>query len=268
MTNRLESRLAAMRAEGRRAVAPFVTAGDGGSEVTLAVLRALDREGVACVELGLPFSDPIADGPVLQAASQRSLAAGTTFASTLEVLRAFRAESDLPVALMGYVNPFLRRGLEASMAAIADAGGDAVLVADLPYDEGGELAAACADTDLCPIFFAAPTSDDERIRAAARASRGFLYAIGRTGVTGRVTDLDDDTQSFLERVRRCAGELPVAVGFGIATAEQVAAATRHADLAVVGSALVERLHREGGGDPAAAGEVARTAIAELIGGLP
>jgi len=256
--NRLESKLRALRAEGRHGVSPFLTAGDG---PTLEILRALDREGVACVELGLPFSDPIADGPVLQAASRRALAAGTTFESTLDTLRAFRAESELPVALMGYANPLVRRGFGAAVRAIAEAGGDAVLVADLPPEEAGELVSACDAVDVCPIFFAAPTSPDERIAAAAAASRGFLYTVGRVGVTGRPTELDEDTQAFLERTRQLAGELPLAVGFGIATPEHVRAACRHADVAIVGSAFVERLHREG---PGAAGEM----LDELIGGLP
>lgn len=256
--NRLAARLAALRAEGRRGVSPFVTAGDG---PTLDILRALDRDGVACVELGVPFSDPIADGPVLQAASQRALEAGTTFESVLEILRAFRAESELPVALMGYANPLVRRGFAHAVRAIAEAGGDALLVADLPPEEAGELLEACTASDVCPIFFAAPTSSDERIAAAAAASRGFLYAVGRVGVTGRPTELDHDTQAFLERARRLAGDLPLAVGFGIATPEHVTAACRHADVAIVGSAFVDRLHREGAG-------AAATMIEELIGGLP
>ena len=268
MTNRLEQRTAELRSADRRGLAPFVTAGDGGPETTVAVLRALDRAGVACVELGLPFSDPIADGPVLQAASERALTAGTNFEVALQILRELRSTSDLPVALMSYANPLLRRGLERACRDLAQAGADALLVADLPFDEGDELVRAARAAGLSPIFFAAPTSPDERIARAAGMSRGFLYAIGRTGVTGRPTELDGTSRAFLERVRRAAGELPVALGFGIASPAQVRAASREADLVVVGSALVERVHREAGGDPAAAARAAGDFVRELIGGLP
>jgi len=275
--NRLERRLARLRAEGQRGLAPYVTAGDGGLETTLAVLRAIEQAGATCVELGIPFSDPIADGPLLQASAQRALQAGTTFERTLEMLSRLRlgsdgrAPSELPVALMGYANTFLRRSARGAARAIAEAGGDALLVADLPVEEGAELASAALEAGLCPIFFAAPTTSDERIVRAARASRGFLYAIGRTGVTGRSTALDPAVLAFLERVRRLAGELPVAVGFGLSTREQVRAVTRHAELAIVGSALVERVHLAGESDPsrrpALAAEAAGAYVAELMEGV-
>lgn len=255
--NRLVARLARMRAANERGVSPYVTAGDGGAETTLAVLRALDAAGATCVELGLPFSDPIADGPTLQAAAQRALEAGTTFEGVLAIVRELREGSDgappseLPIALMGYANPFVRRGFDAATRALKDAGGDALLVADMPAEEGEEMARAANDADLCPIFFAAPTSPDERIALAARRSRGFLYAIGRVGVTGRATDMGADTVAFLERARRIAGDLPVAVGFGIAGPDAVRVATGHADLAIVGSALVQHLHEAAGSAPEA-----------------
>lgn len=283
--NRLERRLAERRQRLERSLAPYVTAGDGGLETTLSILRALSRvRGVACIELGLPFSDPIADGPVLQAANERALAAGTTFPKVLECLARFRAESELPVAVMSYANPLVRRGWKDACRAIAEAGGDGLLVADLPVEEGDEMSRAALAEGLCPIFFVAPTTSEARIRRAAAASRGFVYAIGRFGVTGWPTALDLGTvtpsnpvpvldgagERFLQEVRECAGSLPVAVGFGISTAGHVTAATRSADIAIVGSALVQRAHEafESSGErPEAAGEAAQAFAQELCRGL-
>lgn len=256
---------------GVRGLAPYVTAGDGGLAATLAVLRALATvRGVACVELGLPFSDPIADGPVLQAAHERALAARTTLGGILECLREFRAESALPVVVMTYANPLVRRGWKESCRAIADAGADGVLVADLPVEEGADMAAAAEEAGLCPIFFVAPTTSDERMRRAISSSRGFVYAIGRFGVTGTGARLDGAAEGFLRRVRSAAGELPVAVGFGISTSRDVAAVTRVADVAIVGSALVQRVHEafeRGGRRPEAAADAAREFALELCRGL-
>jgi len=263
--NRLESKLASLRSRGARGLAPYVTAGDGGLETTLAVLRAIDEAGAACVELGFPFSDPIADGPVLQAAADRALAAGTTFGGVLETLARFRAESELPIVVMTYANPLLVRGWRASASAIAEAGGDGLIVADLPVEEGEEAASAALAAGLAPVFFVSPTTSDARVDRAVAASRGFVYAIGRFGVTGAVTELDGRAQEFLERVRRRAGDLPVAVGFGISSARSVAAALVHADLAIVGSALVERIHAAG---PRAAAAAARDFVLELRKGVP
>jgi len=267
MSARLERRLAELRASGVRGVLPYVTAGAGGLETTLEVLRALERGGAAGIELGLPFSDPIADGPSLQAAAQRALEAGTTLDGVLDTVRRFRAESDLPLVLMTYANPLVRRGLGRACAMLADAGLDGVLVVDLPVEESPPLLAAAEAAELAPVFFASPTSDDDRIRAAVRASRGYLYAIGRLGVTGRRTELDGATLAFLRRVRTLAGDLPVAAGFGIATAEQVRAVTAEADLAIVGTALVERIHRAAGArgrpDPVAAARAAEEFLRSL-----
>lgn len=263
-------RLAEMRERGERGLAPFVTAGDGGLETTLVVLRALDRAGAACVELGLPFSDPIADGPVLQTAADRALASGTTFERVLAMLAEFRKESSMPVAIMSYANPLLRRGWTASARAIAKAGGDALLVADLPVEEGDSMRAAAIDAGLAPIFFVSPTTSPERMSRAIESSRGFVYAIGRFGVTGARTSLDSAAQSFLARVRERSNGLPVAVGFGIATAADVRAAVEHADLAIVGSALVQRIHEAlvgPGGSPVVAAQAAEDFVRELMKGI-
>jgi tryptophan synthase alpha chain len=275
---RLEHRLGALRASRRKGLAPYVTAGDGGTRTTLAVLRALDKAGCACVELGVPFSDPIADGPVLQAAAGRALAAGATLDAVLDIVRELRAgsddapPSDLPVVLFSYANPLLRRGWSATARLAADAGADGWLVPDLPLEEADAMRRASADAGLAPIFFVAPTTSDERARAAARASRGFLYAIGRFGVTGATTGVDERALAFLARARALC-PIPLAVGFGLRDPEQVRAVLAHADLAIVGSALVQHVHERTRdlADPAlradAAARAAREACARLLPAL-
>ncbi len=271
--NRLVERLSAWKRAGRRGVAPFLTAGDGGLERTLAALRAIDGAGAVCAELGLPFSDPIADGPLLQAAADRALAAGTTFQGVCSLLRALRAgdrdhaPSTLPVAIMSYLNPLLVRGLDTSARELAEAGADAWLVPDVPLEESDDLRAAADAAGLATVLFVSPTTDARRLERAARASQGFLYAIGRYGVTGTSTDLDPAAQEFLARARAAAGDLPLAVGFGIASAESVRAAVRHADIAIVGSALVEHVHRAGG-DARHAADAAGRFVRSLQEGLP
>ncbi len=274
---RLEDRLQAMRAEGRRGLAPYLTAGDGGLETTLAALRALEAAGCACVELGVPFSDPVADGPVLQEAAGRALEAGTDLDGILSMLREYRSGSrghppgEMPVAVMSYANPLLRRGWMEACHALAEAGADAVLVADLPVEEGGPLREAALEAGLAPVFFISPTTSERRGRAAAEASRGFLYLIGRTGVTGSATHFDETTRAFLARVRGWTG-LPLAVGFGIRDPEGMREALAHADLAIVGTALVQRMHEAARAEPGAFVEAAAAAAGafarELLEALP
>jgi tryptophan synthase alpha chain len=276
--NRLVTRLDALVRSERRALAPYVTAGDGGVSRSVAVLRALDGAGAACVELGIPFSDPIADGPVLQAAADRALAQDTGFAQVLEILRRLRAgerdaaPSALPVVVMSYLNPLLRQGLDRALAELAHAGADAILVADVPIEEAADLESAARGAELAPIFFVSPTTSPERAARACRASRGYVYAIGRVGVTGAGANLGDEAQEFLQRTKRAAGSLPLAVGFGIASAFDVRAATRHADLAIVGSALVSAIHaaapEPGREHDARAAAAAAGFLRELSKGLP
>jgi tryptophan synthase alpha chain len=278
LDNRLEARLSGLAREKRRALAPYVTAGDGGIARTLAVLRALDAGGAACVELGIPFSDPIADGPVLQASADRALSAGASFARVLELVRALRAgdrdapPSELPVVAMSYLNPLLRRGVARSLDELARAGADAILVADLPVEEADELRDAARGTRLAPIFFVSPTTTPERVARACAASRGYVYAIGRIGVTGAGVRFDAQTQSFLRRTKEAAGELPLAVGFGIASGSDVREATRHADIAIVGSAIVAAIHasapERGVEHDRTAAQAATVFLRELSKGLP
>lgn len=273
--NRLEQVTSALASAGECGVAPYVTAGDGGLDRTLAVLHALEDAGAACVELGVPFSDPIADGPVLQAAAQRALDAGTTLDGILDLIRRYRdAGGALPILAFSYANPLFKRGASAVTRALRDAGADGLLVPDLPVEEGSELREAALAAGLAPIFFVTPTTSDERARRAAEASRGFLYVIGRTGITGASTELGAETQRFLARVQALAN-LPLGVGFGLHSPEQVAAVARHASLAIVGSALVAHIHAaaEGAADGAqdpdtAAARAAHEFVTNLRTGIP
>ena len=253
--NRLEQAVAELSAEGRCGLAPYVTAGDGGLDLTLDVLHALEAAGASCAELGVPFSDPIADGPVLQAAAQRALDAGTTVDGVLDLVRRFRAAGGtLPLLFFTYSNPLFVRGLDGAARELADAGADGLLVPDLPVEEMGPWSEAATAAGLAPVGFVTPTTSDARIDRAAQASRGFVYVIGRTGITGARTELGDaTTQEFLARVA-ARSTLPLGVGFGIRGADQVAAVAPHAALAIVGSALVQHLFeaREAGLDPAEA----------------
>ena len=256
--NRLEAAVAELVDRGACGLAPYVTAGDGGLSRTLDVLHALEEAGAACVELGVPFSDPIADGPILQAAAQRSLEAGTSVDGILDLVARFRAAGGgLPILLFSYSNPLFVRGIAGAAQELAAAGADGLLVPDLPVEEMGPWSEAAVAAGLAPVGFVTPTTTEARVLRAAEASRGFVYVIGRTGITGARTDLADAaTQSFLARVKQ-ASRLPLGVGFGIHSADQVAAITPHATLAIVGSALVQHLHEavEAGGDvPAAAGD--------------
>ncbi|MCH2100488.1 MAG: tryptophan synthase subunit alpha [Planctomycetes bacterium] len=256
-----------LRAEGRRGLSPYVTAGDGGMGRTLQLLHALERAGAHCCELGVPFSDPIADGPVLQAAADRALAAGTDVDGIFSMVRRFREEGgNLPIAMMSYCNPLGRRGWPEACAEAADVGVDALILPDLPVEEGGPVRAAADAVNLCTIFFAAPTSSEERIRRAVEASRGFLYVVGRTGVTGVGTTFDDSAQSFLQRVSELAIDLPVAVGFGISSAADVSAAKTHADIVIVGTALVRHINKAGAEDSAAVA-AAESFVRDLMTGL-
>lgn len=253
--NRLEATIAALVDQDACGIAPYVTAGDGGLERTLDVLHGLEQAGASCVELGVPFSDPIADGPILQAAAQRSLEAGTSVDGILDLISRFRsAGGSLPILLFSYSNPLFVRGLEGATRELADAGADGLLVPDLPVEELEPWSAAAVATGLAPIGFVTPTTSPARVVRAAQASRGFVYVIGRTGITGARTNLaDETTQAFLARTR-ATSTLPLGVGFGIHSSDQVAAIAPHATLAIVGSALVRHLHEvaEGGGDPAEA----------------
>jgi tryptophan synthase alpha chain len=244
---RIAARLAQCKAEGRPAFVAFVTAGDPSLDRTLSAALELEAAGVDVLELGVPFSDPLADGPVIQRSSERALARGVTLARVLDVVREIRTKSQLPLVLFSYLNPLLQRGLERVAAEAAKAGVDGVLVTDLPPEEGAAWIAAARAAELDTIFLASPTSPDDRLRRVAEASRGFVYAISRTGVTGERQALSDDARPLVARLRALT-RVPVALGFGISTPEQVKQAAAAADAVVVGSALVRFLEEHPQGD--------------------
>lgn len=240
MTTRLADAFANMRSRQRGGLVAYVTAGDPDKARSARVLDAVARGGADLIEVGVPFSDPLADGPVIQRASERALAAGMTLRGSLDLVREFRARHQTPIVLFTYANPVMRMDPTAFAAAARDAGVDGVLILDYPVEEAEPLRAPLVAAGLDPIFLISPTTTDERIRRSAELGCGFLYVISRLGVTGTRDTLARDVAPLLARVRAQAS-LPVAVGFGISRPEHVAEACRHADAAVVGSALVQEI---------------------------
>jgi tryptophan synthase alpha chain len=247
--SRIGRRFAQLRAEGRKGFLAFVTAGDPSLERTVEVALELERGGADVLELGVPFSDPLADGPVIQRASERALRRGVRLSGVIEAARQIRQRSELPLVLFSYLNPLLRYGLDRLAGDAREAGLDGVLVSDLPPEEAGEWLAVARERDLDTVFLVAPTSPDERLRSIAEVSRGFVYAVSRTGVTGEKDALSDDARPLVSRLKALTQE-PVALGFGISTPEQVRAAAAVADGVVVGSALVRFLEEHPDGDVA------------------
>lgn len=238
MLSRLDSALARARNEGRTAVVPYVTVGFPSVEDTLAIVPAIERAGADAIELGVPYSDPLADGPTVQAASYRALTGGVNSHVCIEAARSLRSAGvTVPLLFMGYYNPILHYGITAYAADCAEAGVDALIVPDLPPDEAGELREALAERGLGIVSLLAPTSTEERIVLGCEQARGFVYCVSVTGVTGARRDLPDDLPEFVARVRRHT-ELPVAVGFGIAERKHVERVGEVADVAIVGSALI------------------------------
>jgi tryptophan synthase alpha chain len=233
------------RLEGRAALIAYLTAGDPTGDATVALARALERAGADILELGVPFSDPIADGPVLQRAAGRALRSGTTLTGVFEIGRRIRSETGLALVLFTYLNPLLRAGIGRAAGAARDAGFDGALVTDLPPEEAGEYREALRSAGLDTVFLVSPTSTSSRMSAAARLSSGFLYVVSRPGTTGARRDLPADLPETIRRARRAARSLPIAVGFGIATPPVAATAARLADGVVVGSALVRAAEEAG-----------------------
>jgi tryptophan synthase alpha chain len=248
--SRIADTFAALRREGRAGLVTYVTAGDPDLDRSAAVLRALARGGADVIEVGVPFSDPLADGPVIQRATERALRAGATLPRVLDLVAAERGAIAAPIVLFTYANPVVRLGLDAFAARARAAGVDGVLVLDLPLEEAAPLRNALTDAGLDTIFLLSPTTTPERMAVAGRLGTGFLYVISRLGVTGARDRLADGVQDLVARVRAHAS-LPVALGFGLSRPEHVAAAGAVADAAVVGSALVEQVAR--GGDAEALG---------------
>ncbi len=240
----LAGAFAACRAQGRAALIPYVTAGHPSPADTPALLRMLAEEGADVIELGVPFSDPLADGPTIQRSSFQAIEQGVDLRWTLERLAEFRATHDTPVVIFTYLNPILRHGVARFLADAAEAGAQGVLVTDLPVGSDPELEAAFAASPLDLIRLIAPTTLPARVKVIAAAARGFVYYVSRTGVTGAQMSLAAGLAAEVDAVR-AATTVPVAVGFGISTPEQAAVVAANADGVVVGSALVDLLGRAG-----------------------
>jgi tryptophan synthase alpha chain len=246
-----QSRLAAtfsrLRAGKTPGLVTYTTAGDPDLPRTAGILRALDRAGADVLEIGVPFSDPLADGPVIQRATERALASGTTLTGVLDLLERVRPEVRAPFVIFSYANPILRMGAERFADRAAAAGVDGVLVLDLPIEEADGFRDMLAARRIDTILLLSPTTTDERLRKAASLGSGFLYAISRLGVTGARDRLADGAQEMVQRIRRVS-DLPVALGFGISKPEHVREVGRWADAAVVGSALVSVIAEAGASD--------------------
>jgi tryptophan synthase alpha chain len=240
-TARIDARFAALKTEGRAAFVAYVMAGDPDADTAFEILKGLPAAGADIIELGFPFSDPMAEGPPVQRAALRGLASGMTLKGTLELVRRFRAQDDAtPIVLMGYLNPILSAGFDAFARDAGGAGVDGLIVVDCPPEEADPLADALDANGISLIRLATPTTDDVRLPTVIRRTSGFVYYVSVAGVTG-VKEADADAVApAVERVRKASG-LPVAVGFGIRTPERAAAVARVADAVVVGSALVDEI---------------------------
>ena len=246
--SRIAARFASLRRESRTGLITYVTAGDPSLPLSAEILVALDRAGADVIEVGVPFSDPLADGPVIQRATERALAAGSCLRESLAIVERTRSSIAAPVVMFSYANPLLRMGLDAFARRAAAAGVDGVLALDLPIEEAGEFRETLASQGLDTIFLLSPTTTDARIRMAASLGRGFLYGISRLGVTGARDRVADGAEALVRRIRTQT-TLPIALGFGISRPEHVAEVGAYADAAVVGSALVSLIaeHRSSPG---------------------
>ncbi len=226
-----------LRQQNTRALIAYITAGDPSPDRTVELVRALERGGADIIELGVPFSDPIADGPVIQKAGERALHAGMTLAKVLDILKELRAYSEIPVIVFSYLNPILRYGFEKFTAAAAAAGADGVLLIDLNIEEAGPFLSEMHKRGLDPVFLVSQTTPDDRLEKLSQSSAGFVYLVSRAGVTGERDAVSDQAVALIERTRRVTS-LPLAVGFGLSKPEHMRALAPYADGAVVGSAFM------------------------------
>lgn len=260
--SRIAERFRALQKAGRKALVPFVTAGDPAPAVTVPLMHALVGAGADIIELGVPFSDPMADGPTIQQASERALKHHVNLKTVFALVADFRKkDSDTPVILMGYLNPVEAMGYDTFAAEAARAGVDGILTVDMPPEESGELSRALEAAGLDPIFLLAPTSSLERIARITQAARGFVYYVSLRGVTGSKTLNVREVEQRIGEIR-AKTSLPIGVGFGISDASSAAAVSRVADAVVVGSAIVRRI-----GELAATPEKIPSEIASFVGGL-
>jgi tryptophan synthase alpha chain len=266
MTTRIDRRFAALQRDGRAALVTFLTAGDPDPATSLAILAALPAAGADVIELGMPFTDPMADGPAIQASSLRALKAGQTLAKTLAMVGAFRKADDItPIVLMGYYNPIYIYGVERFLADAISAGVDGLIVVDLPPEEDDELCLPALKAGLNFIRLATPTTDDRRLPAVLAHTSGFVYYVSITGITGAATPDPSRVNAAVARIKRHT-KLPVAVGFGVRTAEHARAIAAGADGVVVGSALIDALRQSLDADNKATAKT-ETAVVNLVAEL-
>jgi len=245
LVTRIADTFARIRAEGRPGLVTFTTAGDPDLPRSAEILKALDRAGADVIEVGVPFSDPLADGPVIQRATERALAAGGSLRTALAMIARVRPHIAAPIVVFSYANPMLRLGLDAFARQAAEAGVDGVLALDLPIEEAGPFRATLAASGIDMIFLLSPTTTDARIQKAAELGSGFLYGISRLGVTGARAQVASGAEAMVRRIRAHT-TMPIALGFGISRPEHVAEVCAYADAAVVGSALVSVVGEAGG----------------------
>ncbi|HKN73893.1 MAG TPA: tryptophan synthase subunit alpha [Candidatus Acidoferrum sp.] len=266
-STRISRRFAELRESGELGIVAYITAGDPTLGATHKFVLSLAQAGADIIELGIPFSDPLADGPTIQRASERALKEHTTLAQVINLVREVRKSSEVPIVLFSYYNPVLQMGLEKFANAAAAAGADGVLITDLTPEESDDYRRVLAAHDLDTIFLGAPTSIDDRLAKIAAVSSGFLYLISRTGVTGAKDALPDDLPALLRRARKVT-QLPIAVGFGISLPGHVSVLGGLADAAVVGSALVTEIEKATAANPTpAAIDAAASALAARIRSL-
>ncbi len=255
-STRISKRFAELRAAGELGIVAYITAGDPSLDATLKFVLALAEAGADVIELGVPFSDPLADGPTIQRASERALKSRTTLTGVIDLVRRIRQSSQVPLVLFSYYNPILQMGLEKFARAASEAGADGVLATDLTPEESADYRRILAAHHLDTIFLGAPTSTDERLAKIAAVSSGFLYLISRTGVTGAKDALPDDLPALIRRARAVT-QLPIAVGFGISLPGHVSVLGGLADAAVIGSALVSEIENAESVEAASAALAAR-----------
>ena len=241
MATRIQQRFEALRGERAKGLVAYICAGDPSLAATVEMVHRLEEAGTDVIELGVPFSDPLADGVVNQQASARALAAGATVPGILDAVARIRETSQIPLVLFSYLNPLYAYGYDRLTADAKSSGVDGILVLDLPVEESDEYVASMRDHDLDNIHLVAPTSTDDRIRQVCARGHGFIYCVSREGVTGMQARLSPDAESLLQRTRRHT-DLPIALGFGVSNPEQARSAVTHADAVVVGSAIVKRFH--------------------------
>jgi tryptophan synthase alpha chain len=270
VSTRIETRFAKCRAENRAALVTYIMAGDPDPETSLAIMRALPKAGADIVEFGMPFTDPMADGPAIQASGLRALKAGQTTVKTLELVRRFRAEdNETPVILMGYFNPIEQYGVDRFLTDAKDAGIDGLIVVDLPPEEDGELCLPALKAGLAFIRLATPTTDDKRLPAVLANTAGFVYYVSITGITGAATPDFGKVSTAVERIKRHT-DLPVVVGFGVKNGAHAAAIAEGADGVVVGSALIDVLKKtldENGQATAGSVDAIETLVRDLAQGV-